>query len=102
MSAPVPVTVKLNTPIKNFKDTVTELVISREVNGGDLLEIDGALKYRATLILISRLFTTADGGKLSFDAVKNLGAQDIRALETALAPFMGIGATSEGDEDTAD
>ncbi len=80
-----PVTVQLTTPIKDFGKTLEALTISREVNGGDLLEIDGLGAHASTLTLISRLCG------ISFEAVKQMSIRDIKATEKAMAPFAGIG-----------
>ena len=91
MSALAPVTVKLEDPIVAFATTVDALVISRKMNGGDLLATEGLGKIATTLKLIERLYRTTDGKEIGPDAVLLLSNADIKALTGALAPFAGIG-----------
>lgn len=86
-----PKTYKLDTPVKAFADTVTDLTISREVDGEDLLEIEEMGKYRATLTWIHRLFRYGDNKQLPWESVLRLTQFDIRGLEETMAPFAGIG-----------
>lgn len=91
MAIPSPVTVKLEDPIVAFATTVDALVISRKMNGGDLLATEGLGKVATTLKLIERLYRTTDGKEIGPDAVLTLSNQDIARLAEAMAPFAGIG-----------
>ena len=91
MPALAPVTVKLEDPIVAFATPVDALVISRKMNGGDLLATEGLGKIATTLKLIERLYRTTDGKEIGPDAVLLLSNADIKALTGALAPFAGIG-----------
>lgn len=91
MATPAPVTVKLEDPIVAFGQRVDALVISRKMNGGDLLATEGLGKVATTLKLIERLYRTPDGKEIGPDAVLTLSNQDIAALAEAMGPFAGIG-----------
>ncbi len=91
-----PTKVRLLRPVTDFRETIGELVISREVEGGDLLAVDGMLRYLKTLTLIHRLYRTPEGEELSWDAIKRLGARDIAALDAALLPFAESGPQDGG------
>ena len=92
-----PVIVNLSTPIKDFGREVTQVAIVREVNGGDLLAVDGMGKMASALKLIERLCVTPEHEdkhgnphKLSWEAVKALTGRDIAAISEAMAPFVGV------------
>lgn len=91
MTSLAPVTVTLSDPITAFGQRVDALVISRKMNGGDLLATEGLGKVATTLKLIERLYRTTEGKEIGPDAVLTLSNQDIAALAEAMAPFAGIG-----------
>jgi hypothetical protein len=87
-----PVTVTLTTPVKGFGGRSLEsLTIAREMNGKDMLAIEGMGENRATLTLIARLFVDADGKPIAFESVESMTRRDIAALERAMLPFAGVG-----------
>lgn len=85
-----PVRVRLSKPIRDFGKEITEVCIEREVNGGDLVAIDGMGKNAATLKLIERLCG------LSWEACLRLPLRDIQKIEEAMAPFAGTGPETGG------
>lgn len=91
MAAPEPVTVALRTPIKDFGNPVTAVRIEREADGGDLLALEGLGSIKSTLVLIQRLCVNQDGKQMSQAAVESIKVRDIKAIEAALAPFVGDG-----------
>jgi len=86
-----PVTIQLRTPVKDFGRDVSRVTITREATGGDLLAIEGSGNIRATLILIQRMTVDQDGKSMSMACVESMTARDIKAIETALGPFVADG-----------
>ena len=78
----LPIPIPLTSPIKNFADTLTELVLEREPCGRDLLAMDRADgEGGKTLALIGSLFG------LSKEATQSLTLRDIARIERVLGPF---------------
>jgi len=104
-----PVQVTLDTPIQDFGQTIRTLEFNREINGGDLLEIDGLSGIATTLKLIhllavcpDHLTPKGDPKRLSFDAVKRLTKTDIEACAEALGPFAGVDPKHETSTNSTD
>lgn len=86
-----PVTIQLRTPVKDFGRDVSRVTITREATGADLLAIEGSGNIRATLILIQRMSVDQDGKSMSQACIESMTARDIKAIETAMIPFVGDG-----------
>ena len=88
-----PVKVTLSRPVVDkFKARVTDLVISREIDVGDLIEIEGIEgKLARTLVLFQRLYRTVEGNEVPLDDLRHLSPRDFRALDQAMRPFADIG-----------
>ena len=86
-SAPI----ELRKPVKDFGRDVSRVTIAREATGADLLAIDGLGAIKSTLVLIQRMCVDQDGKPMSQACVESMTARDIKAIETALVPFVADG-----------
>jgi len=92
-----PVTVTLDKPILDFGQQVSALVISREVEIDDLIEVeDVEKKTLRSLMLMQRLYRTPEGKELLLDSLRHLRPADFAKLDKAMGPFLVLGpATGE-------
>lgn len=86
-----PVTIQLRTPVKDFGRDVSRVTITREATGADLLAIEGCGNIRATLVLIQRMTVDQDGKSMSQACIESMTSRDIKAIETAMIPFVADG-----------
>ena len=88
-----PVTITLTKPVMDFGQPVNTLVISREMEVGDLIameEHEGKKTSRA-LILIQRLYRTPEGKEVLLESLRHMRPSDMRRLDKAMAPFADAG-----------
>lgn len=86
------VTVSLDKPILDFGQPITALVISREVEIDDLIEVeDVEKKTLRSLMLMQRLYRTPEGKELLLDSLRHLRPSDFSKLDQAMGPFLVLG-----------